>query len=111
MTSGILYELVGPLSAKFAIFKCSQIDPRYLPKTPTPIENYIKEIGQQKKQKTMRKNNLAKIKIPEEIIPKQPTPLETTLDNDMLESEFANTTTKEILQEQSLSQTEPTEKE
>lgn len=111
LTSGILYELVGPLSAKFAIFKCSQIDPRYLPKTPTPIENYIKEIGQQKKQKTMRKNNLSKIKIPEEIIPKQSTPLETTLDNDMLESEFANTTTKEILQEQSLSQTEPTEKE
>ena len=111
LTSGILYELVGPLTAKYAIFKCAQIDPRYLPKKPTPIENYIKEIGQQKKQKPMRKNNLSKIKIPEQIIPQHPTPLETTLDNDMLEGEFANTTTKQILQEQSLSQTEHAEKE
>lgn len=101
LTSGILYELVGPLTAKYAIFKCSQIDSAYLPKTDTPMEKYIKEIQRQKaKDKRIRKNNLSKIKIPDQIVP-QPTDPIQNLENDMLESEFATTTSKDILKEQS----------
>lgn len=96
LTSGILYELVGPLTAKYAIFKCSDIDSKYVAKSPTPIEKYIKEIEHQKTQnKRIRKNNLSKIKIPEEIVPHQSEPIQN-LENDMLETEFGTITQNEI---------------
>ena len=45
LTSAILYELVGPLTAKYAIFSTSQIDPRYMTKKQkmTPMEQYLKD--------------------------------------------------------------------
>lgn len=97
LTAGILYELVGPPSAKHAIFTCSQIDQRYLAKNDTPIEKYIKEIQNQNSRSTKKSKQKSSQKFEQDQIH---TPLQNDFENDMLESEFSNITSKEILQKQ-----------
>lgn len=104
LTSAILYELVGPATAKYAIFSCAQIDSSTIShrKTLTPIEKYIKEmenkkgkLGKQKFDKIkLDTNNQENLDI--KMIKLSPPETQTTpdLENDMLEDQFAQINAK-----------------